>query len=181
MTWYPGTLRIPVAQQEALPFIPIGGPVTNYAPVVMKYWSSVQLGFGNPANGVPFIGGKGIVSGTISLAGCKELALLAKRTLAADPPAADSLRAYIWPQASDGSASLVKADNLFGFNSNGNGVTPVAGFGTYVYNFTVAVGSQSGGSGNATGAWPLEFAKIAVIGFGTVGDLSFTWEMWGQS
>lgn len=190
MAWDPFDLRIPVEQQDALPVFRTGEADTSYVTIIgntlFKYWSPARLGFSVPAGGVPFppVANKGSVSNTISLLGCKELVLIAKRTLAAPPPAADSIKAYIWPQASDGAASLVRSDNLFGFNSNGNAivpVSPVVGVGTYIYNFTFAVGLGSGGSGNYTGAWPMEYAKIAVLGFGTAGDLSFTWEMWGQN
>jgi len=180
MPYSPLTQHIPRLQEKAIPGA--DNPTAAPSELLWCYWSPLQLGFSVPANNIPFVGGKGSVSKTINLLGCNELVLIAKRTLAANPPAADALRAFIWPQFSDGAASLVKSDNLFCFNSSSNGYAPVtSGFGTYIYCFPYAAAPGSGGSGNYTGASPLGFAKIAVIGFGTAGDLSFTWEMWGQS
>ena len=196
MVWAPpSNTTVPVTQQDALPIFALGqagvaGYFVTFAGSIFRYWSHTQLAFGLPAEGVPQVTPSvGVVSATLDLRGCRELALVMKRDPAGAVPLAYVLKIYIWPQFSDGLPSLFPADVKESCNSFASQISPVTpGPGVYVYNATMSRGYGPGGTRNFSAAFGIGFAKIVVIGFGStaaypvggVGDPSFTWELWGQ-
>jgi len=202
MVWNPPTnMTVPVNQQDSLPIYQLGlagnaGFFVSFGGMIFRYWKPTDLGFdptlpsGLPTIDVPLLGSLGIVSNVLDLRGCRELALVAKRVLAgAAYTPAPTIKAYVWPQFSDGSAALFKADAADTYNSFVTAFAPISGTGTYVYGLTMCRGAGSGGVRNATAAFGIGFARIVVVGFsngsiipgGVVPpDTSWTWELWGQ-
>jgi len=188
MVWIPPTnIYVPITQQDALPLFQLGlagaaGYFVSFAGTVFRYWPPLVLNFGVPTLNVPLLASYGIVSETLDLRGCRELALVTKRVVPGVAPVGYSLKIYVWPQFSDGAAALFTADVQESLNAFTTSLAPVSGTGTYVYNATISRGAGAGGTKNLTAAFGIGFAKIVVVGFSAAGagDTTFTWELWGQ-
>lgn len=184
MAWPPTFLGdIPENQQTALPLYKLGdagksGYFTCFGGKLFRYWKHAELAFPLPQVNVPFFGGIGTYSAVLDLRGMQNLNLVGKRVVGGAMVASD-IRAYVWPQFSDGAVSLYTADVQASLVLMNDHCLPTAGAGTYIYNFCCSASQTSGGA-NYTTSFGVGFARLVVHGFGTNLDPTWTWELWGQ-